>query len=183
MIDVFLKVQEPDYFLYLLSIVGKTFVEVIKIGKMVENGIKSGKIVSRAVLKATTQVIKNGSRSLGEKKMEDVAIVVSGTQKSSRGPLYQCAPSQFHRYHPMQDTQYSIVHLNMQPIVHKHMHIHQTIINGERQHINTLVLLLKIFEHLIIPVQCRNLEEIRGVGTNSHQLESLTQVYLRNCNI
>ena len=41
MIDVFLQAQEPDYFHYLLCIVGKTFVEVIKIGEMVENGIKS----------------------------------------------------------------------------------------------------------------------------------------------
>ncbi|KAK4723894.1 hypothetical protein R3W88_026673 [Solanum pinnatisectum] len=77
---------------------------------MVENGIKSGKIVSQAALKATTQVIKNGSRNLGGKKMkEDVANVVSDTQKSSRGPLYQYAPSQSHHYHPMQGIQYSMV--------------------------------------------------------------------------
>ncbi|KAG5590508.1 hypothetical protein H5410_041022 [Solanum commersonii] len=44
MIDVFLQAQEPDYFHYLLSAVGKTFSEVIKVGEMVENGIKSGKI-------------------------------------------------------------------------------------------------------------------------------------------
>nr|XP_010313565.1 uncharacterized protein LOC104644791 [Solanum lycopersicum] len=34
MIDVFLQAQEPDYFHYLLSIVGKTFAEVIKVGEM-----------------------------------------------------------------------------------------------------------------------------------------------------
>ncbi|KAK6793660.1 hypothetical protein RDI58_007113 [Solanum bulbocastanum] len=46
MIDVFLQAQEPDYFHYLLSVVGKTFTEVIKVGEMVENDIKSGKIVN-----------------------------------------------------------------------------------------------------------------------------------------
>ncbi|KAK6789528.1 hypothetical protein RDI58_013328 [Solanum bulbocastanum] len=40
---------------------------------------------------------------------EDVANVVSGTQKGPRGPVYQYAPPQFHHYLPMQDTQYSIV--------------------------------------------------------------------------
>ena len=46
---------------------------------MVENGIKSGKIISQASFKATIQVIKNGSRSFGGKKRkEDVATVVLG---------------------------------------------------------------------------------------------------------
>ncbi|KAK4737407.1 hypothetical protein R3W88_001104 [Solanum pinnatisectum] len=53
---------------------------------MVENDINSGKILSQAALKATTQVIKNGSGNLGGKKMkEDVANVVSDTKKKSKG--------------------------------------------------------------------------------------------------
>ena len=45
---------------------------------MVENGIKSGKIVSQAALKATTQVLQNGSGNIGRKKRrEDVATIVS----------------------------------------------------------------------------------------------------------
>ncbi|KAH0776692.1 hypothetical protein KY290_008103 [Solanum tuberosum] len=110
MIDVFLQAQEADYFHYLLSVVGKTFAEVIKIGEMVENGIKSEKIVSQVALRAMTQVIKIGSRNLGGKKMkEDVATIVPGTQRNSGGPLYQYAPSQFHHYHPRQGTQYFMV--------------------------------------------------------------------------
>ena len=46
LIDVFLQAQEPDKFHYILTAMGKTFTEAIKIGEMVENGIKSGKIVS-----------------------------------------------------------------------------------------------------------------------------------------
>ncbi|KAK4724009.1 hypothetical protein R3W88_026788 [Solanum pinnatisectum] len=53
MIDVFLQAQEPDYFYYLLFVVGKTFAKVITVGEMVENGIK------------------------GKKRREDVATVVS----------------------------------------------------------------------------------------------------------
>ena len=45
---------------------------------MVENGIKSGKIVSQAALKSTTQVLQNGSGNIGGKKRrEDVATIVS----------------------------------------------------------------------------------------------------------
>ncbi|KAK4709805.1 hypothetical protein R3W88_004318 [Solanum pinnatisectum] len=51
-----------------------------------------------------TQVIK----MVWEVK-EDITTIVSCTQNSPRGTLYQYAPSHSHHYHPMQDTQYSIV--------------------------------------------------------------------------
>jgi len=116
MIDVFLQVQEPDYFHYLLSAVGKTFAEVIKVGEMVENGIKSGKIVSQAALKATTQVLQNGSGNIGGKKRrEDVATVVSAPWT-----YVQDNPPQ--HYFPSQTPQYPIPYspypvFNAQPIV------------------------------------------------------------------
>ncbi|XP_070057260.1 uncharacterized protein [Nicotiana tomentosiformis] len=54
LITVFLQVQEPDYFQNMMSAVGKSFSKAIKIGEMVENGLKTGKIISQAVLKAAT---------------------------------------------------------------------------------------------------------------------------------
>ncbi|XP_049393462.1 uncharacterized protein LOC125857851 [Solanum stenotomum] len=60
LIDVFLQAQEPDYFHYLLAAMGKPFAEAIKIGEVVENGIKSGKIVSQTAIRATTQAIQSG---------------------------------------------------------------------------------------------------------------------------
>ena len=55
----FLQAQKPDHFHYLLGAMGKPFVEAIKIGEMVENAIKSGKIVSQAAIRATTQAIQS----------------------------------------------------------------------------------------------------------------------------
>ncbi|KAH0635547.1 hypothetical protein KY289_035462 [Solanum tuberosum] len=116
MIDVFLQAQEPDYFHYLLSAVGKTFAEVIKVGEMVENGIKSGKIVSQAALKATTQVLQNGSGNIGGKKRrEDVATIVSAPRT-----YVQDNPPQ--HYFPPQTPQYPIPYspypvFSAQPIV------------------------------------------------------------------
>ena len=110
MIVVFLQVQEPDYFHYLLIVFGKTLAEVIMIGEMVENDIKSENIISQVALKAKTQVIKNGSENFGGKKMkEDVANVVSGTQKIPRDPFYQSTPPQYHNYLPIKDTQFSSI--------------------------------------------------------------------------
>ncbi|XP_015075903.1 uncharacterized protein LOC107020089 [Solanum pennellii] len=115
MIDVFLQAQEPDYFHYLLSAVGKTFAEVIKVGEMVENGIKSGKIVSQAALKATTQVLQNGSGNIGGKKRrEDVATIVSAPRTHVLGNSQQ-------HYFPSQAPQYSVPYtpyhvFNAQPI-------------------------------------------------------------------
>ncbi|KAG5605870.1 hypothetical protein H5410_027362 [Solanum commersonii] len=75
-IDDVLQAQEPDYFHYLLSAVEITFIEVIKVGEMVENGIKSGKYVSQAVLKAITQVLQNGYGNLGGKKRREVVATI-----------------------------------------------------------------------------------------------------------
>ncbi|XP_009610714.2 uncharacterized protein [Nicotiana tomentosiformis] len=44
MIDYFLQDQDPDYLHYMLAAISKPFTEVIKIGEIVENGMKSGKI-------------------------------------------------------------------------------------------------------------------------------------------
>ncbi|XP_060210244.1 uncharacterized protein LOC132637118 [Lycium barbarum] len=113
MIDVFLQAQEPDYFHYLLSTVGKTFAEAIKVGEMVENGIKSGKIVSQVALKATTQAIQNGSGGFGNRKTkEEGSMMASGSSAAQRGTNHQILRGQSNspqHFYPHQDPHYSIV--------------------------------------------------------------------------
>ena len=78
LIDVFLQAQEPDNFHNLLAAMGKPFAEAIKIGEMVENGIKSGKIVSQAAIRATTQAIQSGSGNfINRKKKEEGSMMAS----------------------------------------------------------------------------------------------------------
>ena len=82
---------------------------------MVGNGIKSGKIVSQAALKATTQVLQNGSGNIGGKKRrEDVAAIVLAPTTHVQGNSSQ-------HYFPSQAPQYSVPYtpyhvLNAQPI-------------------------------------------------------------------
>nr|XP_016466163.1 PREDICTED: uncharacterized protein LOC107788937 [Nicotiana tabacum] len=86
MVEYFLQDLKPTYFGHLISTIGKSFNEVVKIGGMVEEGLKSSKIMSYSAIKATTQAIQNGTGGvLGKKKKEDVAMVVSGSWHGSGG--------------------------------------------------------------------------------------------------
>ncbi|XP_010318367.2 uncharacterized protein [Solanum lycopersicum] len=109
LIDVFLQAQEPDYFHYLLSAMGKPFAEAIKIGEMVENGIKSGKIVSQEAIRATTQVIQSGSGNFtNRKKKEEGSMAASGSRDVQIGmnnPYCQVQQGQYNsprHYYPFQ---------------------------------------------------------------------------------
>jgi len=54
MVDYFLQTLEPTYFGHLVTSVGKSFNEVVKMGGMVEEGLRSNKIMSYSAIKATT---------------------------------------------------------------------------------------------------------------------------------
>lgn len=60
-ITIFHQGQEAYYFQNMMSAMGKSFFESIKIGEMVEDSQKIKRILSQAVLKATSQAIQNGS--------------------------------------------------------------------------------------------------------------------------
>ncbi|MGM2927281.1 hypothetical protein, partial [Bacillus cereus group sp. BC72] len=46
MVELFLQAQGPTYFSHLIPALGKPFKDVLKMGELVEEGIKSGKIMS-----------------------------------------------------------------------------------------------------------------------------------------
>ena len=71
--------------------------------EMIEEGIKTGRIVSFATLKATTQAIQKGSGSVGEiKNEEDVSAIVVGQRERSRRPRrsYSQVQTQVHAQAP-----------------------------------------------------------------------------------
>ncbi|XP_070026391.1 uncharacterized protein [Nicotiana sylvestris] len=76
MVDYFLQALEPTYYGHLVSAIGKSFNEVVKMGGMVEEGLKTNKIMSYSSIKAITQAIQSGTGGvIGKKKKEDVAII------------------------------------------------------------------------------------------------------------
>ena len=43
-VEVFVRVQEPEYYDRIMLLVGAKFVEIVKVGETVENDLKSAKI-------------------------------------------------------------------------------------------------------------------------------------------
>ncbi|KAM3374761.1 hypothetical protein P3S68_013475 [Capsicum galapagoense] len=48
-VEVFIQAQDETYYQHLLPALGKPFIEVLKMGEMIEEGIKTGRIVSFAI--------------------------------------------------------------------------------------------------------------------------------------
>ncbi|KAF3623272.1 putative cell differentiation protein RCD1 -like protein [Capsicum annuum] len=89
-VEVFIQAQDETYYQHLLPALGKPFIEVLKMGEMIEDGIKTGRIVSFTTLKATTQAIQKGSGSVeGKKYEEDASAIVVGQQAQARGPHHR----------------------------------------------------------------------------------------------
>ena len=89
-VEVFIQAQDETYYQHLLPALGKPFIEALKMVKMIEDGIKTGRIVSFATLKATTQAIQKGSGSVGGKKNEeDASAIIIGQQVRVRGPHHR----------------------------------------------------------------------------------------------
>ncbi|XP_070005916.1 uncharacterized protein [Nicotiana sylvestris] len=90
MVEYFLQAQEPTYFGHLITAVGRPFNDVVKIREMIEDGLKSSKIMSYSTLEATTQAIQNDTGNLlGQKEHDDVAMVVSRLGHGSTDPPHQ----------------------------------------------------------------------------------------------
>ncbi|XP_070028745.1 uncharacterized protein [Nicotiana sylvestris] len=122
MVSIFLQAQEADYFQNMMFVMGKPFAEAIKIGEMVENGLKTGRILSQSAIRATSQAIQGRYGSVANrKKKEEVAMATSSVRKSRPPRPYFPARTPQH-YYPHQDMAYAMVPqpyavMNAQPYV------------------------------------------------------------------
>ncbi|XP_070021728.1 uncharacterized protein [Nicotiana sylvestris] len=130
MVSVFLQAQEADYYQNMMSSMGKSFAEAIKIGEMVENGLKIGRILSQSVIRATSQAIQGGSRGVANrKKKEEVAMTTSSVRKPRLARLHFSERTPQH-YYPHQDAAYamhlqSYAVMNAQPYARPQQQFHQ----------------------------------------------------------
>ncbi|XP_019258200.1 PREDICTED: uncharacterized protein LOC109236473 [Nicotiana attenuata] len=110
MVSVFLQAQEADYFQNMMSVMGKPFAEAIKIGEMVENHLKTGRILSHSAIRATPQAIQSGSwAAANRKKKEEVAMMASSLRnpRQPRGYFDSSSSTPQHNY-PHQDAAYAM---------------------------------------------------------------------------
>ncbi|XP_070020642.1 uncharacterized protein [Nicotiana sylvestris] len=90
MVEFFLQAQGPTYFNHLIPALGKPFTDVLKMGELVEEGIKSDKIMS------CSKDIQNIPVSLGERKKnrkdDPMGLPAQHFQSRHRPRGYPCAP-------------------------------------------------------------------------------------------
>lgn len=97
--DICIQAQEPDYFHYFLETMGKPLVEMINIGEMVENGIKSRKFVSQADLKSTKQAFQNWFIGFGNRKKKyEGSMMASGSRDVQREIHHTYTQVQYGKY-------------------------------------------------------------------------------------
>ncbi|XP_060182014.1 uncharacterized protein LOC132611629 [Lycium barbarum] len=119
-VDTFLQAQTEEYYQHMLPALGKPFIEVIKMGEIIEEGIKTGRIMSFADMKVNAEVTQNGSGSLSDmRENDDVVMIIPESRRGVRGrsrsytqpqpQVYSQTPyTQPQHYFPPQDPQYSM---------------------------------------------------------------------------
>ncbi|XP_070010905.1 uncharacterized protein [Nicotiana sylvestris] len=107
MVTVFLQAQEPDYFQNMMSAMGKPFVEAIKIGDMVEHSLKTGRILSQAAIRATSQAIQGGYGGMtNNRTREETTMAASGGRRyQAPRPVFSEITPQ--HYYPHSDMVYA----------------------------------------------------------------------------
>ncbi|XP_070005607.1 uncharacterized protein [Nicotiana sylvestris] len=86
---------------------GKPFAEAIKIGEMVENGLKTGGILSQFAIRCTSQAIQGGIGGVSKgKKKEETFMAASGARKH-RTPRSFFSKRTPQHYYPHQDVAYA----------------------------------------------------------------------------
>nr|XP_016480784.1 PREDICTED: uncharacterized protein LOC107801892 [Nicotiana tabacum] len=111
MVDYFLQTLEPTYFGHLVTTVGKSFNEVVKIGSMIEEGLRADRLLNYSALKATTHAIQGGTGGApGRRKKEEVATAETSTWSKPNYPApphtpYNPPPQ---HYYPPPEPHFSV---------------------------------------------------------------------------
>ncbi|XP_015057445.1 uncharacterized protein LOC107003639 [Solanum pennellii] len=75
-VEVLIRVQEPEYYDRVILLIGAKFAEIVKVGETIEGGLKSGKIARVSA--------SPGSSGLVRKKREEVSAISYGGRKAPR---------------------------------------------------------------------------------------------------
>ncbi|XP_019234623.1 PREDICTED: uncharacterized protein LOC109215064 [Nicotiana attenuata] len=92
----------------MMSAVGKSFAEAIKIGEMVENGLKTGRILSQSTIRATSQEIQSGSGGVANRKKKEEVAMAASSLRNPRQPRSYFPPNTPQHYYPPQDVAYAM---------------------------------------------------------------------------
>ncbi|XP_070005693.1 uncharacterized protein [Nicotiana sylvestris] len=130
MVSIFLQAKGADYFQNMMSAMGKPFAEVIKIGEMVENRLKTGCILSQSAIRATSQAIKRGLGGVENRKNKEEVVMVASSLRNPRQPRGYFLPNTPQHYYPHQDVAYAMAPqpyavMNAQPYARPQQYFNQ----------------------------------------------------------
>ena len=78
-VEVFFRVQEPEYYDQIMLLVGEKFVEIVKVGESIKDGLRTKKIARVAASLGLSVLLK--------KKREDVSAISYEGKKIPRRSL------------------------------------------------------------------------------------------------
>ncbi|XP_019256985.1 PREDICTED: uncharacterized protein LOC109235362 [Nicotiana attenuata] len=128
MVSVFLQAQEADYYQNMMSAMGKPFAEAIKIGEIVENGLKTGRILSQSAIRAISQAIQGGSGGVANRKKKEETAMATSSARKPRPPRSLFSERTPQDYYPHQDVAYApqpYTVMNAQPYVRPQQQFNQ----------------------------------------------------------
>ncbi|XP_060177927.1 uncharacterized protein LOC132607870 [Lycium barbarum] len=95
-VETFIQAHDEEYYQHMLPALGKSFVQAIKMGEMIEDRFRTGRIVSFPTFKSTTHASESWSRNIGIERdgNSDVVMIGSGQgQGTARRTGSQSGPA------------------------------------------------------------------------------------------
>ncbi|KAK4733566.1 hypothetical protein R3W88_007827 [Solanum pinnatisectum] len=94
--DYFIRAQEPQYYDRMMLVAEKSFAEIIKLGKRIEEGIRNWTIINLEALQATNKALQSGGMSESRKKTGTV-MMAQGTRTPYKYQTTTPPPSPYHQ--------------------------------------------------------------------------------------
>lgn len=108
MVQAFIQAQQPPFYEKVMSLAGRSFVEIAKQGELVEDGIRSGKFIDIVALKATTDrvaVSQSYTKKSDGKKKEGERSLILPTPAQPAAETPQATPHTLYQATPPANTQ------------------------------------------------------------------------------
>ncbi|KAK4726767.1 hypothetical protein R3W88_031684 [Solanum pinnatisectum] len=87
--EMFIQTQKPEYYERILCIMGKKFVEIVKVGETLEDGFKTGKVTNLTALRVNGKASRISGMDISKGKEEEVSIVMATHMRSASQKNYR----------------------------------------------------------------------------------------------
>ena len=86
---MFIRTQEPEYYERMLCMMGQKFVKIVKVGKALEDGFKTGKLTRHTALRSDGKSARISDMDKSKGKVEEVSMITATHMRSASQRKYQ----------------------------------------------------------------------------------------------